>query len=62
MNIASEAVGLIVDPVSLVYVSVYMDELSMAVSAVVSPLPFIACAVGPHLDAKAVAEAPEPLA
>lgn len=55
------AVGLVVDPVALVDVSVDVNEFAMPVRTVIAPLPLVAGAIGPHLDAIAVAEAPDPL-
>ena len=62
MDIHTVSVSFIIDPVSLVYISIYMNEFSMTVCAVVSPLALIASTVRPNLHTIAVSETSNPLA
>ena len=61
MDIHTVSVSFIIDPVSLVYISIYMNEFSMTVCAVVSPLALVASAVRPNLHTVAISEATDPL-
>ena len=61
MNIDTVSVSFIIDPVSLVYISIYMNEFSMTMCAVVSPLALVASAVRPNLHTVAISEATDPL-
>jgi hypothetical protein len=61
MDVGTETIRFVVDPVAFIYVSVDMNELAMAMSPVVPPLPLIAGAIGPYLCAVSVAEPANPL-
>jgi len=56
VNIPPFTVGFIVDPLPIVDVTVYVDELSLAVGPVVYPFADVFCPVGPILLPVAVAE------
>ena len=62
MNVDSLPVGLIVNPVALVDISVDMSELAEAMRPVVLPVTFVAGTVLPNLLAVAVSEPTDPLA
>lgn len=61
MNIGTESVSFVTDPVSFIDVSVDMDELSLAVSTVVFPLTLVGGAIDPGLLPIAVSEPSDPL-
>ncbi len=54
MSVYAIAVGLVVDPVPLVYISVSMDETALPISFVISPPSFVDRSVRPYLLALAV--------
>jgi hypothetical protein len=62
VDIHTVSVSFIIDPISLVYISIYMNEFSMTVCAVISPLALIAGTVRPNLHTVAVSETSNPLA
>jgi hypothetical protein len=62
MDIHTISFSFIIDPVSLVYISIYMNEFSVPVCAVISPLALIAGTVRPNLHTVAVSETSDPLA
>ena len=62
MNIDTVSVSFIIDPVSLVYISIYMNEFSMTVSTVISPLPLVTSTIRPNLYTIPVSESSNPLA
>jgi len=57
----SVAICLVVDPGTVVNVSVNMDELSFSVGAIVFPLPFVLRTVRPALVSESIPESPDPL-
>ena len=57
MHVGSIAVGLIIDPMALVDISVCVIELTKAVCFVRFPLSFILDALRPSLDARTVPQA-----
>lgn len=60
MMVDTVSIGFVVDPLSIVDVSVYMDELSFAVSSVVLPLALVLSTIWPLLDTVAVSESSNP--
>jgi len=61
MDVDAESIGLVVDPVAFVDISVDVDELTLPVCSIILPETFVACAIRPHLFTKAVSEAANPL-
>ena len=62
MDIDALAVGLVVDPVSLVNIAIDVRKLTIPMSPIVFPATFVLGAIGPDLGALTISEATEPLA
>jgi hypothetical protein len=54
-------VSFIVDPLSIINISVDVNELALSMSSVILPLPFILGSIWPLLDSVAVSEPTNPL-
>jgi hypothetical protein len=61
MDVDSVAVGFVVDPVSFVDITIYVNELSLPMCSVVLPVSFVARPIWPYLFAKAISKAAYPL-
>merc|ERR1711937_699607 len=61
MGVDSYSISLIIDPVAFVDISVYMSELTLAMSSVIFPVSFVLSSICPFLLAKAVTESSLPL-
>jgi hypothetical protein len=55
VEVVSKSVGFVVLPLSLVNVSIFVEEAAEKVGLVFFPVAFIEAAIGPHLDALAFA-------
>ncbi len=62
MHVSAYAISLVIDPTTLINIPINMDKLALPMSPIILPLTLIACAIWPHLQAKAVPEAANPLA
>ena len=62
VDVDALAIGLIIDPVTLVDIAVDVSELSEAVCPIILPIALITSTIGPNLDAKTVTEPTDPLA
>jgi hypothetical protein len=61
VRIGAVALGLVVDPLAFVNISVSVHQLALSIGFIVLPLTFVAGAIGPQLGALAVAHCIEPL-
>jgi hypothetical protein len=61
MDIDSEAVSFIINPVSFIDVSIYMYEFPMTMSPVILPLAFVASTIRPDLSTEPISEPSYPL-
>ena len=61
MNVDTLAVGLVINPVTLVDVTIDMSKLTVPMSPIILPTAFIAGPIRPYLSAFTIAEAAEPL-
>lgn len=62
MDVNSEAVSLVIDPVPFIDIAIDMNELSLAMSPVVLPVALVAGPIDPGLFAVTVPEPTDPLA
>lgn len=57
----TRTICLVVCPVTIIDITIYMGELSLTVSAILTPFSLIPGSIRPHLDAPAVSETAFPL-
>ena len=61
VNVGTESICLVIDPITFVYVSIDVDKFAMPMSSVIAPLALVAGAIRPHLHSVAVTETADPL-
>jgi len=61
MDVSTESIGFIVDPVTFIDISINMYEFSMTMSPVVFPLSFVASTIRPYLDPISITKTTYPL-
>jgi len=61
VRVSALAFSLVVLPISIVHVTISMDELALSISLVVAPVSFVARSVGPNLNTPAVSHLTKPL-
>jgi hypothetical protein len=61
MNVHALSIGLIVDPVSLIYIPVNVGEFTETMCSVVLPVSFVTSPIRPDLLSVSVAESTDPL-
>ena len=62
MVVDSITIGLVVDPLAVVNVSINVCEFSLSVGSIVLPETFVPSTVGPLLYTEAISESTDPLA
>ena len=61
VRVRAHALGLIIDPLSLIDVTIRVHQLALTVCLIVTPLAFITTAIGPELRAHAITHTVQPL-